>query len=131
MPFGDRTGPRGCGPMTGRAAGYCAGYGVPGYANPVGGRGFGRGGWGRGRGWGRGFGGGRGWGRGFGWGPAWGAPYGAYAPAYGPAYGPPHVPGYAPEDEAAALKDQARYFEEALEDIRKRIEEIESSAEKE
>jgi hypothetical protein len=26
------------GPMTGRAAGYCAGYGMPGYMNPVGGR---------------------------------------------------------------------------------------------
>jgi hypothetical protein len=29
-----------------------------------------------------------------------------------------------------ALKDQARYFEEALQDTKKRIEEIESSAEK-
>ena len=26
MPRGDGTGPRGLGPMTGRAAGYCAGY---------------------------------------------------------------------------------------------------------
>ena len=25
--------------MTGRAAGYCAGYGVPGFMNPIGGRG--------------------------------------------------------------------------------------------
>jgi len=31
----------GQGPMTGRAAGYCAGYGVPGYMNPVPGRWFG------------------------------------------------------------------------------------------
>jgi len=37
MPFGDATGPAGFGPMTGRAAGYCAGYPVPGYVN----RGFG------------------------------------------------------------------------------------------
>jgi len=44
----------GMGPMTGRAAGFCAGYGVPGYANPVPGRGFGMG-----LGGGRGFGGGR------------------------------------------------------------------------
>jgi hypothetical protein len=29
-----------------------------------------------------------------------------------------------------ALKDQARYFEEALQDVKKRIEEIESSAKK-
>ena len=33
MPFGDGTGPAGFGPMTGRAAGYCAGYPVPGYSN--------------------------------------------------------------------------------------------------
>ena len=38
MPRGDGTGPAGMGPMTGRAAGYCAGYPVPGYMNPVGGR---------------------------------------------------------------------------------------------
>ena len=49
MPRGDGTGPNGFGPMTGRAAGYCAGYSVPGYANSVpGGRGFGA--FGRGRG---------------------------------------------------------------------------------
>ncbi len=59
MPGGNGTGPLGAGPMTGRAAGYCAGYGVPGYANSAGGR-FG-GGFGRGRG---GMGGG-GFGRGF------------------------------------------------------------------
>ena len=60
MPGGDRTGPVGYGPMTGRAAGYCAGYGVPGYMNPIPGfsmrRGIGRGfgmGFGRGRGFGR------------------------------------------------------------------------------
>jgi len=41
MPGGDRTGPLGFGPMTGRALGYCAGYNTPGYANPRFGRGFG------------------------------------------------------------------------------------------
>ncbi len=41
MPFGDGTGPRGMGPMTGRAAGFCAGFGRPGFANPIPGRGFG------------------------------------------------------------------------------------------
>ena len=61
MPWGDRTGPGGMGPMTGRGAGYCAGYPTPGYMNPGQGRGFGRG-MGRGMGWGRGR-GGRGWGR--------------------------------------------------------------------
>ena len=57
MPGGDGTGPMGRGPMTGRAAGLCAGYPNPGYAtNPGYGRGYGRG-WGRGVGrgfWGRG-----------------------------------------------------------------------------
>ena len=38
MPLGDGTGPAGLGPMTGRAAGYCAGYGVPGFMNPIRGR---------------------------------------------------------------------------------------------
>jgi len=33
MPGGDRTGPMGMGPMTGRAAGYCAGYPLPGFMN--------------------------------------------------------------------------------------------------
>ncbi|GAG62874.1 unnamed protein product [marine sediment metagenome] len=33
MPGGDRTGPMGMGPMTGRAAGYCAGFASPGFMN--------------------------------------------------------------------------------------------------
>jgi len=46
MPAGDGTGPWGLGPMTGRAAGFCAGYGIPGFMNrfvfpPFGGRWFG------------------------------------------------------------------------------------------
>ena len=40
MPKGDKTGPVGMGPMTGRAAGYCAGYDMPGYTNAVFGRGI-------------------------------------------------------------------------------------------
>ena len=46
MPVGDRTGPLGLGPRTGRAMGYCAGFGMHGSANPIPGRGgfgFGRG----------------------------------------------------------------------------------------
>lgn len=43
MPRGDATGPMGMGPMTGRRAGYCAGYGMPGYMNNIPGRGFGMG----------------------------------------------------------------------------------------
>ena len=37
------------GPLTGRGLGFCAGFGMPGYANPGYGAGFGRG-FGRGRG---------------------------------------------------------------------------------
>jgi hypothetical protein len=92
MPYGDGTGPMGYGPMTGRAAGYCAGYNVPGYMNPTPGRSWGfwgRGFWpgyGFGLGRGRGRGGGRGRGRGFRWRtfgmalPVWTAPvYPAYS----------------------------------------------------
>jgi len=43
MPRGDGTGPGGMGPMTGRAAGYCAGYPVPGFMNPIPGGGYGLG----------------------------------------------------------------------------------------
>ena len=48
MPRGDRSGPMGMGPGTGRAAGNCAGYPVAGYANPLPGRGTYGGGGGRG-----------------------------------------------------------------------------------
>ena len=41
MPRGDRTGPAGMGPKSGRGAGYCAGYGMPGFANGIPGRGTG------------------------------------------------------------------------------------------
>jgi hypothetical protein len=57
MPFGDGTGPRGTGPMTGRGAGYCIGVIRPGFTTPVfaGWFGFNRGsGRGAGRGRGRG-----------------------------------------------------------------------------
>ena len=47
MPRGDRTGPTGAGPMTGRGMGICAGNNAPGYAMG--------GGFGRGMGMGRGF----------------------------------------------------------------------------
>ena len=127
MPGGDRTGPAGLGPMTGRAAGFCAGYPVPGYANPVGGRGMGMG-WGRGGGWGRG--------RGFGWGRA-GYGFAAYGSAVNPyayggavnpyAYGGvPFAPTIAPQQELDGLKGQAEYLEDALDGIKKRIEELES-----
>ena len=43
MPRGNKRGPEGAGPMTGRGMGYCAGYDVPGYANHGPEAGFGRG----------------------------------------------------------------------------------------
>ncbi|MDH7486160.1 MAG: DUF5320 domain-containing protein [Anaerolineae bacterium] len=121
MPRGDRTGPLGMGPMTGRAAGYCAGYGMPGYANPMPGRGFGLG---RARGWGGG------WGRGYRWRHwfyATGLP-GWLRFGYGPAWGPPAAYGpYAPspDEELDALKGQAQWLKDELEAISKRIEELE------
>lgn len=91
MPGGDGTGPGGLGPMTGRAAGYCAGYSVPGYMNPIAGRGyFGRGYFGGGRGMGRGGGRGRSWGLGFGRGFGWGGAY-PYGAGY---YGIPYAGSY-------------------------------------
>jgi len=69
MPRGDRTGPLGEGPKTGRQMGYCAGYESPGFAGMQtkwkgAGRGFSRG---FGRGFGRGTGGGYGRGLGSGY----------------------------------------------------------------
>jgi len=52
MPGGDKTGPMGQGPRTGRGAGYCAGFNAPGYANPLPRRGMGFGRGFRGRGFG-------------------------------------------------------------------------------
>ena len=43
MPRGDRTGPLGQGPMTGRRMGVCTGYNRPGMMNHFFGGGFGRG----------------------------------------------------------------------------------------
>ena len=123
MPRGDGTGPAGMGPMTGRAAGYCAGYPVPGYMNPVGGRGY----WGRGRGggWGRGFGRGFGWARaGYGY-PAGGAAMYPYTP-----YPAPFAPAQTAEQELADLKQQAEYFQDALDEIQKRMEQLEAESKK-
>ena len=128
MPGGDRTGPYGQGPMTGRAAGYCAGYGAPGYANPIPGGGRG-GGWGGGRGFG---GGGRGWRHQY---YATGLPGWARGGWYGPPAGEP-VPPLASRkttarQELEALKAQAEYYGEALEEIRGRIAELEAEAKSE
>jgi len=87
MPAGDGTGPLGFGPMTGRAAGYCAGYPVPGYMNPMAGAGA----WGQGAysgavpGYGfAGQGAYPAYGYGAAYGPAWGRPFGR---GFGGAFG--------------------------------------------
>ncbi|HDP98861.1 MAG TPA: hypothetical protein ENN22_06725 [bacterium] len=127
MPAGDGTGPMGMGPMTGRASGYCAGYGAPGYANPIPGRGYGF--WGGGRG---SFGRGRGHRH---WYYATGQSFWARQAAYAPMpyaalqYGPaPYAPPMTPEQELTYLKDQAEYLATSLDEIQQRISELEGKA---
>lgn len=122
MPGGDKTGPMGAGPMTGWGAGFCAGYGIPGYRNRIPDRGswFGVGGGPR---FGRGFrGGGRGWRHVFyatglpGWArSSWPS---AFAPFY--RAGAP----YSEPEELADLKEQAANFNEMLDNVNKRIDEL-------
>ncbi len=99
MPRGDRTGPGGMGPMTGRQMGYCAGNNRPGFMEQggIGGRGFGRGfryGYGRGRGMGYG-----------------------YRHGYEPVY-PESMPNVSEktliENEIRILKEQLSFLEEQL-----------------
>ena len=123
MPRGNGTGPMGFGPMTGRAAGYCAGYPVPGYMNPVGGRGFG---------FGRGF--GRGWGRGYGRGGGFGAaPYYGAAPSAAPYYGaaPSAAPYYGAAPSAAQesdmLRQEVQNLEGVLGEMKERLAELEKA----
>ncbi|MFA5093114.1 MAG: DUF5320 domain-containing protein [Candidatus Omnitrophota bacterium] len=119
MPRGDGSGPMGLGPMTGRAAGFCAGYSSPGYANSIPGQGFaglGRGYFGRGGGRGK-----RNW---------------FYAtgltgrqrtameiPAFGGVY--PYASEMTPKQEAEILKNQAEVIKKQLEDLHSRIETLE------
>jgi hypothetical protein len=99
--------------MTGRAAGFCAGYNVPGCANPAFGRGFGMG---RGGGWGRG------WRRQF---YATGLPYWARFGGY-----PGYAPEFTPEQERTALQAQADAMQSEMEAIRKRLAELEAAEKK-
>lgn len=121
MPRGDRTGPQGMGPMTGRGMGFCSGYDTPGFANPAG-TGFGRGMvWGRGR---APLGGGRGmaWGRGRG---AWGG-YGFRGAA--PVFSPPAP--YTPEDEQTYLETELEGLKTHMEAIQKRLDQLTASGKK-
>ncbi len=116
MPRGDGTGPAGMGPMTGRGAGYCAGYPAPGCVNPAIGVGFGPGlGLGRGRGWRNRF-----YATGL---PGWmRASYGL--PAW-VGYVPPTAAPPSPDQEVRALKAQAEHLSRALDAVRRRINELE------
>lgn len=118
MPGGDKSGPAGMGPRTGRAMGYCSGYRSPGFANP---------GFGRGRGMGMRF--GRGHGRGFRHRyyttgvPGWAAgPYWQDAPA--PEY-------LTKEQELQELKNEADHLQSTLKNIESRIKDLESKSENE
>jgi hypothetical protein len=107
MPRGDGTGPAGFGPMTGRRAGYCAGYAVPGFANP-----YPRGG-GRGRGYRRMY-------------YATGVPGWARAPYGASGYGVPAYAGEpAPASQKEMLNNQAAMLKEQLTQIEARLEELE------
>jgi len=112
MPFGDKTGPRGSGPLTGRGAGYCAGYPVPRAMNlPFGrGPGLGRAGY-----WGRGGRGHRNWYYATGL-PGWAR---FDAPAWGtlPAYAAP----MAQDQEAVLLEQQAAWLRQQLGALEERI----------
>lgn len=103
MPRGDRTGPLGEGPMTGRAAGYCAGYSVPGFYSSAPGY----------RAWGRGY--KRGYRR------YWRTGYPAPPPAAYPAPAPYQVE---PKDELTYLENMAAQLKKELETIAKRMEEL-------
>ncbi len=114
MPRGDKTGPAGAGPMTGRAAGRCAGNATPELGNLAlgGGRGLGRG---RGRaadGCGRGL--GRGMGRAVGdFGRGFRNQFLATAA------------GSAPEaDEKQVLTNQTKVLQAQIDAIQKRITEL-------
>ena len=106
MPRGNGTGPAGQGPMTGRAAGYCAGHEVPGFANAAPRRGFG----GRGGG-------------GFGWRNRFNATgmTGGQRGAMGPW---PFAPEITAQQELAMMENQAEHFENILDGLKKDIEEL-------
>ena len=124
MPSGDRTGPEGYGPRSGRGLGYCNGYDSPGYTRgvPRGGRGYGR----RfARGFGRGF--GRGYGRGLGWGRGRGYaryPIGESYSVREPAYSDDSYQPMNPDDEKSYLKDMVKSLEHELKQVKNRLQEL-------
>ena len=106
MPAGDRTGPMGQGPVTGRRFGYCTGYDSPGFTKSPGG--------GMGRGSGFGFGQGAGYGRRMMRGRGWGN-YQGY----------PRMQPMNKEDEIRLLKSEAEVLKSSQKDIEKRLADLE------
>lgn len=108
MPRGDRTGPEGFGPQTGRSAGFCGGYPTPGYANSgmgsrTGPRMGSRMGFGQGQGRRNRF-------------------YATGVPGWQRSFSPPPL---SKAEEADALKDQVEAMEENLKAARNRLAELE------
>ncbi len=118
MPRGDRTGPDGAGPKTGRALGYCVGNDQPGYAStvaPRGGAGYGRQFYGgRGFGYGGGFGRGFGGGRGFGFG-------GGHGFGYGRSLGNYYVGNAVDVSEKTLIENEIRVLKDQLSALEKRL----------
>jgi hypothetical protein len=113
MPGFDRTGPLGMGPMTGGRRGLCVGYQPPYAAYGYGYPGF----FGRGRGWRH-------------WYYATGLPrWARRAPGAWPVPGlaVPYGPELTKEQELEVLKNQAKYFEETLNNINRRLKDLEAA----
>jgi len=126
MPGGDRTGPTGNGPLSGRGMGYCKGYDVPGYMNPGVNQGFGRG---------------RRFGRGMGRGNRWGF-YATGQPGWARGYNneinepvgfrnQPAPNQMNEQNEIRYLKDQAKTLKKMLDDVNSQISELKMTKEDE
>jgi hypothetical protein len=114
MPRGDGSGPMGMGPMSGRGAGYCAGFTGPGWGNSA----FGYYGCGRGRGSRRmrpttGI-------------PGWGGyrSFFGYPGANDPGNDDPETKRLAAKQEASWLQRRIEVMEQALKDARERLTEL-------
>jgi hypothetical protein len=103
MPRGDGSGPTGMGPMSGRGAGFCAGFNTPGYMAQGCGRGFGMG-------LRRGFGG----------------RFGFRGGMAGAQRAVGDFSQMSRDQEIEILKNQANSLKDALENVQKKLEEIES-----